>query len=107
MNIISTSVLERTREIGLRKAVGATGRHIMFQFLMESVVISTAGGICGLLLGAIASLVLALATGFPLTPSWPMVVVALLVSVTVGLASGLYPARKAARLRPVIALRYE
>ncbi|MDP3671076.1 MAG: ABC transporter permease [Telluria sp.] len=107
MNIISTSVLERTREIGLRKAVGASRKHILFQFLMESVAISTIGGVCGLLLGIVASLILAWLTGFPLAPSLPMVSVALLVSVAVGLASGLYPAQRAARLHPVIALRYE
>lgn len=107
MNIISTSVLERTREIGLRKAVGARKRHILFQFLMESVIISTIGGILGLTVGAIASIALARITGFPLTPSWHIVTLALAVSVVVGLMSGFYPARRAAQLRPVIALRYE
>ncbi len=107
MNIVSTSVLERTREIGLRKAVGASRAHILFQFLMESVIISVIGGILGLMLGIAASFVLAWITGFPLTPSWTMVVVALAVSIAVGLLSGFYPARRAAMLRPVIALRYE
>lgn len=107
MNIVSTSVLERTREIGLRKAVGASKQDILFQFLMESVIISVIGGMLGLLLGAAASLILAWVTGFPLTPSWYMVVLALVVSIVVGLLSGLYPARRAAKLRPVIALRYE
>ena len=107
MNIISTSVLERTREIGLRKAVGASRRDILFQFLMESVIISVVGGFLGLLFGGLASLVLTWATGFPLTPSWYMVLLGLAVSIIVGLLSGYYPALRAAKLHPVIALRYE
>jgi putative ABC transport system permease protein len=107
MNIVSTSVLERTREIGLRKAVGATRRHILLQFLMESVILSGAGGAIGLLLGVLASIILAWITGFPLMPSVFTVVSAFIVSVGVGLLSGYYPARRAANLRPVVALRYE
>lgn len=107
MNIISTSVLERTREIGLRKAVGASQQHILFQFLIESVIVSATGGVLGLLLGVVASFLLAWMTGFPLTPSWSMVVVSFIVSIIVGILSGYYPARRAAMLRPVIALRYE
>lgn len=107
MNIVSTSVLERTREIGLRKAVGAKRRHILFQFLMESVIISLIGGSLGLFLGAGASLLLAWLTGFPLAPSWDSVITALSVSVLVGLLSGYLPASRAAKMRPVLALRYE
>lgn len=107
MNIMSTSVLERTREIGLRKAIGARRRDILLQFLAEAVFISTMGGVLGLLVGALASYGLALATGFPLAPSWLMVAVALTVSVGVGVLSGYYPARRAAVMRPVVALRYE
>jgi putative ABC transport system permease protein len=107
MNIISTSVLERTREIGLRKAVGASQHHILLQFLMESVIISATGGVLGLLFGVAASFALAWITGFPLTPSWSMVMVSFIVSIVVGIFSGYYPARRAAMLRPVIALRYE
>lgn len=107
MNIMSTSVLERTREIGLRKALGARRADIQFQFLIEAVLISGSGGILGLLFGAIASYVLAWATGFPLAPSLAMVALALFVSVGVGLLSGYYPARRAADLKPVEALRYE
>jgi putative ABC transport system permease protein len=107
MNIVSTSVLERTREIGLRKAVGASKQHILFQFLMESVILSTVGGAIGLLAGLMISVILAWVTGFPLTPSWLTISVALLVSIVIGLLSGYYPASRAANLRPVTALRYE
>ena len=107
MNIVSTSVQERTREIGLRKAVGANQRSILFQFLMESVIISSSGGLFGLILGVGGSVILALVTGFPLMPSWPVVVLALVTSILVGLLSGYLPARRAAHLRPVLALRYE
>lgn len=107
MNIVSTSVLERTREIGLRKAVGATRQHILFQFLMESVILSGIGGAIGLFLGVLTSLILAWITGFPLMPSLLTIAIALVVSVGIGLLSGYYPASRAANLRPVIALRYE
>ncbi|MEC5160913.1 putative ABC transport system permease protein [Janthinobacterium sp. CG_23.3] len=107
MNVVSNSVLERTKEIGLRKAIGASQAHIMFQFLMESVIISTIGGVLGLTLGAVLSLILTWVTGLPLIPSWSLVITALVVSIMVGVLSGYYPARRAARLRPVIALRYE
>ena len=107
MNIMSTSVLERTREIGLRKAIGASQMDILMQFLLEAIVISTAGGMLGLLLGASASIVLAMLTGFPLTPTPIVIFIALIVSVAVGVASGFLPARRASRLHPVEALRYE
>lgn len=107
MNIMSTSVLERTREIGLRKAVGARRSDILLQFLLEAVVISTLGGIIGLTLGTVASILLAEVTGFPLAPSFTVIIIALAVSVTVGIISGYLPARRAARLHPVEALRYE
>jgi ABC-type antimicrobial peptide transport system permease subunit len=107
MNLMSTSVLERTREIGLRKAVGAREQDILLQFLLEAMVISTLGGIIGLTLGTGASIVLAEVTDFPLTPSFTVIVIALVVSVAVGIISGYLPARRAARLHPVEALRYE
>jgi len=107
MNIMSTSVLERTREIGLRKAVGASQRDILTQFLLEAIVISTLGGLLGLSLGAGASMILAWVTGFPLTPSLLVIFIALIVSIVVGITSGFLPARRASRLHPVEALRYE
>jgi len=107
MNIMSTSVIERTREIGVRKAIGAQNKDIMFQFLMEAMYVSTLGGIIGLLLGLVAVYVTSIVTGYALDPSWSMAIVALLVSMLVGIASGFYPAFRAAKMRPVDALRYE
>ena len=107
MNIVATSVLERTREIGLRKAIGASQHLILLQFLLESVIISTIGGLIGLVFGGVVSVVLSWLTGFPLAPEPATIVLALLVSMAVGLLSGYFPARRAARLRPVDALRYE
>ena len=107
MNIMSTSVLERTREIGLRKAIGARQKDILLQFLLEAVVISTVGGFIGLSLGAGASIVLAAVSGFPLTPTPVVIIIALVVSVLVGIISGFLPARRASLLHPVEALRYE
>ena len=107
MNIMSTSVLERTREIGLRKAIGASESDILMQFLFEAIVISTLGGIIGLVLGAGSSIILAMVTGFPLTPTPLVIIIALVVSILVGVASGFLPARRASRLHPVEALRYE
>lgn len=107
MNIMSTSVHERTREIGLRKAIGARRRDILLQFLLESSIISSVGGLIGLTLGAAASIALARITGFPLTPSLDTMAIALVVSLAVGVISGFLPAKRAAALRPVEALRYE
>lgn len=107
MNIVATSVLERTREIGLRKAIGASSATILLQFLFESMIVSTVGGALGLLGGIAASFLLTRLTGLPLTPSLSTIGLALAVSILVGLLSGYYPARRAARLRPVLALRYE
>ncbi len=107
MNMMGTAVLERTREIGIRKAIGASEGDILWQFLAEAVLISIAGGVLGLVIGGLASVVLAKATGFPLLPSVEGIVWALVVSITVGVLSGYLPARRAARMRPVEALRNE
>lgn len=107
MNIMSTSVLERTREIGLRKALGARRRDILLQILMEAVLISAIGGVLGMLIGGVTSIGLASATGFPVMPSWWLLFIAFAISVSVGLLSGHYPAYRAASMNPVVALRYE
>lgn len=104
---MSTSVLERTREIGLRKALGARRHDILWQFLLEAAIISSIGGIIGLILGGGASVIIAHITDFPLTPSPLAMIVALLVSVAVGILSGYVPARRAASSHPVEALHYE
>lgn len=107
MNIMTTSVVERTREIGIRKALGASRGDILGQFLCEAVLISLIGGLLGLLLGLAAGFGLALLVKMPMTPSPLAIAVALTVSVVVGLLSGYYPAFRAANLQPVEALRYE
>lgn len=107
LNIMSTSVLERTREIGLRKAIGGTEEEILFQFLLEAALISSIGGVVGLVLGEAVSVVMAGLAGFPFMPS-PIAIIGVLgVAIAVGLISGFYPAYRAAKLRPVEALRYE
>ena len=107
MNIMLVSVTERTREIGIRMAVGARGRDILVQFLVEAVTLSAIGGLIGIALGVIASQIVAKFTGWPtLTPlSW--VGIASLSSAVVGIISGFYPAWKASKLDPIEALRYE
>ena len=111
MNIMLVSVTERTREIGIRKAVGAKRRDILRQFLVESAMLSMSGGIIGLILAVIAT---SLITGVELGPypvqapmSPDIVIIALSVAVIVGLASGIYPAYRAARLDPIESLRHE
>lgn len=107
MNIMSTSVLERTREIGIRKAIGGSQSAILLQFLIEAALISAVGGVVGLVLGAVVSVWLAILANFPLVLSVPSIMAAFFVSVFVGLASGILPAYRASRLNPVQALRYE
>jgi putative ABC transport system permease protein len=112
MNIMLVSVVERTREIGLRKALGARNRDIMTQFLAESSFLSLMGGMIGILLGWLISLIIgqvASAAGTALTPAVSLnaILLATGFSIAVGLFFGIYPARRAARLEPVEALRYE
>jgi putative ABC transport system permease protein len=107
MNIMLVSVRERTREIGIRKAIGARGRDILLQFLFEALVLSVAGGLIGIVVGVAASLVITVIAGWsiafnPLTFAVPVV-----FSLIVGIVFGVWPARQAARLDPVVALRYE
>ena len=107
MNIMLVSVTERTREIGLRMAVGARSRDILRQFLIESVVLCISGGIMGILLGHGMSLMIATVLGWPIEASPQAIVAAVIVSATVGILFGFYPAWKASRLDPIEALRYE
>ena len=114
MNIMLVSVTERTREIGIRLAVGARGRDILRQFLVEAVLLSSIGGVLGVLLGAGASAALtAIINNLTSGTQWPVVislkaaVIAMLFAAGVGIFFGYYPARRASRLDPIEALRYE
>jgi macrolide transport system ATP-binding/permease protein len=107
MNIMLVSVTERTREIGLRMAVGAQARDILWQFLVEAVVLCVAGGVVGILLGRGVSLTVAAVLHWPTLLSVAAIVASVAVAVTVGVAFGYYPAWKASRLDPIQALRYE
>lgn len=107
MNIMYVSVTERTKEIGLRMAIGARGRDIMFQFLFESVIISLLGGIIGIALGIAASEVVKSVFNMPMSVSITSVVVSFAVCFVTGVFFGWYPARKASRLDPIEALRFE
>ena len=107
MNIMLVSVTERTREIGLRMAVGARGAHILWQFLVEAIVLCLAGGVMGIAMGRGASLIVRSALKWPTAVSVPAIVASVLVSATVGIIFGFYPAWKASRLDPIEALRYE
>ncbi|MBA3831519.1 MAG: ABC transporter permease [Chthoniobacterales bacterium] len=107
MNIMLVSVTERTREIGVRLAVGAHGRDILTQFLIEAVALSAIGGVIGIALGLGASRLLSVFAHWPTLISIPSIVAAFFVSAAVGIFFGFYPAREAARLDPIEALRYE
>jgi putative ABC transport system permease protein len=100
-------VTERTREIGIRLAVGAKARHILFQFLVESTVLSMAGGVLGALAGVGVAALIGSVAGWPVLISAPAVALAFLFSGAVGMVFGVYPARRAARLDPIVALRHE
>jgi len=107
MNIMLVSVTERTREIGLRKALGATRRDVLGQFLIESTTLSLIGGVIGLVLGVAFALLLGLATPLPVFVSPLAIVLGLATSTGVGVFFGAYPASRAARLDPIESLRYE
>jgi ABC-type antimicrobial peptide transport system permease subunit len=107
MNILLVSVTERTREIGLRMAIGARRLHVLLQFLAEAVLLSVTGGLAGILSGVALSAVIAMLAGWP-TPIDPgAIAIGFVFSAAVGIFFGYYPARKAARLNPIEALRYE
>jgi macrolide transport system ATP-binding/permease protein len=107
MNIMLVSVTERTREIGLRKAVGARGRDVMIQFLIESVVMTLSGGIMGILFGVGISLSLSSFAGWATQVTVANIILAAGFSIAVGMFFGLLPAKKAEKLHPIVALRYE
>ena len=107
MNIMLVSVAERTREIGLRKALGATPATIRNQFLTEASLLGLLGGLAGVVLGVLGAAALSTAVGFTVTPSWPATLLALGVSLLIGVVAGVYPAARAAGLAPIDALRTE
>ena len=107
MNILLVSVTERTREIGVRMAVGAKRRHIVMQFLIEAMTLSLVGGALGIVLGVAGAKLTTLIAGWPTIISGNVILLAFFFSLVVGLFFGLYPANKAARLNPIEALRYE
>jgi len=107
MNIMLVSVTERTREIGIRMAVGARGRDILIQFLIEAVTLSAAGGIMGIALGMAAAKITSHFTGWPTLTPYAWIGIACVSSAAIGIISGFYPAWKASRLDPIEALRYE
>lgn len=107
MNIMLVSVTERTREIGIRKAIGATTKNILIQFLTESVIIALIGGIIGMVLGIIGAYLIGSFAGITPSVSVPVIIGVILFSSAVGIFFGIYPAKKAAELDPIDALRYE
>ncbi|MFH2037666.1 MAG: FtsX-like permease family protein, partial [Candidatus Zixiibacteriota bacterium] len=107
MNIMMVSVTERTREIGIRKSIGARQKDILFQFLFESIMVSLGGGIIGIVLGSVIADILIGLMNMNMTPSMYAIGLGLGISVGTGLFFGIYPAMKAARLQPVKALSFE
>ena len=107
MNIMLVSVTERTREIGVRMAIGAKPRTILLQFLIEALVLSIAGGVVGVTLGVGSAAWLASKFHWPVQVQVDVIVVSVAFSALVGVVFGLYPARKASQLDPIDALRYE
>ena len=107
MNIMLASVLERIKEIGIRKAIGAKNRDIAFQFLMEAVLISFTGGIIGIILGIVVAFVVASFAEIPTIVNWYSILLSFGVAVTIGVIFGFTPARRAAKQDPIVSLRYE
>ena len=107
MNIMLVSVTERTREIGIRMAIGAKGRDVLTQFMIESIVLSFVGGLIGIILGITVSELVAKFGGWPVVISLTSILMSFIFSAAIGLFFGWYPARKAAALNPIDALRYE
>jgi putative ABC transport system permease protein len=107
MNIMLASVTERTREIGIRRAIGAKRKQIIYQFLIETVVISTMGGIIGLGVGVIIPLLITYFSGMITVITLKGILLPLLISMTIGILFGLYPAMNAAKVDPIVALRHE
>lgn len=107
MNIMMVTVTERTREIGIRKSIGARNRDIMFQFVVEAIILTSMGGILGIIFGWIAGLAAGALMGMESAVSVNSIIIAVAISSAIGIIFGVYPARKAARLDPIEALRYE
>jgi putative ABC transport system permease protein len=107
MNIMLVSVTERTREIGIRLAIGAQPRDVLFQFLVEAVVLSLLGGVIGIAIGAGVAVLLPVVAGWATVVPWNAIVLSFGVSAAIGMFFGIYPARKASQLDPIVALRYE
>ena len=107
MNIMLVSITERTKEIGTRKALGATNASIRWQFITESMVICLIGGIIGVVFGVTLGMIISNIIGFTAKPSISSIILALLFSLFIGVVFGYAPANKAAKLNPIDALRYE
>ena len=107
VNTMNMAILERTREIGLRMSIGGKGRDILMQFLIESTMLSVSGGVIGILFGYMLSALVGSLMGWPVVIMTESVVLSFLVCSVIGIFFGWYPARKAANLNPIDALRYE